>query len=128
MCLLVQPYPLISIIYLCLKRQAFLYLRPVLVQILRPYLRCRPLSGSYYLTLAKETIGYTPAPSALLQSQLGMPRTSLGLCHNKPLLKSSLQSPQKLYTGTLRVVECQLKELTEFIADVIHVKIIECGW
>jgi hypothetical protein len=49
--------------------------------------------------LAKETIGYTLAPSALLQSQLGMPCASLGLYHNKPSLKLSLQSPWELYTA-----------------------------
>jgi hypothetical protein len=47
--------------------------------------------------LAKETIGYTPAPLALSQYQLGMPCASLRLCHNEPSLKSSHQSPRELY-------------------------------
>jgi hypothetical protein len=41
--LLVWPYPLFSITYFSLERQASLYLRPVLVQILRPHLGCGPL-------------------------------------------------------------------------------------
>jgi hypothetical protein len=63
----VWPYPLISIIESRLERQASPYLESVLVQILRPHLGRRPLVviTTY---IAKETIGYTPAPSALPQS------------------------------------------------------------
>jgi hypothetical protein len=64
--LLVRPYPLISIIESCLERQAFSYLESVSVQILRPHLERRPLVV-ITMYIAKETIGYTLAPSALPQ-------------------------------------------------------------
>jgi hypothetical protein len=82
---------------LCLERQASQNLKPVLDQILRPHLGRRPLVviTTY---LAKETIGYTPAPSALPQFQLGTPCATLGTSPHKPLLKSSLSSPRELYS------------------------------
>jgi hypothetical protein len=92
----VWPYPLSSIISSALKD------RQPLPQ---TGLRTDPktLSWTWALQqflpcyLAKETIGYTPAPSALPQDQLGMPCASLGFRHNKPSLKLSHQSPQELY-------------------------------
>jgi hypothetical protein len=71
-------------------------LEPVLDQILRPHLGRRPLAviTTY---IAKETIGYTPAPSALPQSQLGTPCATLGTRHTNPCSSRALQSPRELY-------------------------------
>jgi hypothetical protein len=96
----VRPCPLISTIYFCLERQALS--RTSLSSDPKTLPRMWALQRFLPRYLAKETIGYTPAPSALPQYQLRTPYTSLKLRHNKPLLKLSHQSPRELYTWAAR--------------------------
>jgi hypothetical protein len=112
----VRPYPLISIIYLCLERQASSYLGPVLVQILRPYLGHRPLVVLTMLYLQRRPLDTLWLPWPYHSLNWEHLAQTLGLHHNNLLLKLSLQSPWELYkNGSINILAKYEFELLRFL-------------
>jgi hypothetical protein len=102
----VWPYPLISTIYLCLERQAITYLRPVLVQILRPHFGRGPLAvittlpckGDHWIHSGSLGLTTVSTGNALHNTQTSPQRTFAQVEPSKPsgaLHLSYIVSPSK---------------------------------
>ena len=98
-CLLVRPYPLFSTLNLLPWKTGISRTCSDLAQIPRPHLGHVGPLAVLTMYIAKETIGYTLAPLALPQYQLGKPCATLGTLPTWTLLKSSHRSPWELYTN-----------------------------